>query len=325
MTVDPRAPTSPHDADEVTYAGVLRAAAAIAPVLPVTPAWSYPLLDEIAGASVTVKHENVQPTGAFKVRGGLALLADLDPRPAGLITASTGNHAQSVAYAARQAGLAATIVMPISAPANKIAGVRALGAEVVSHGPTMTEAIARSQELAIARGWRHVGNAEPSMIHGHGTVHLELLQAHPDLQAIYVPVGSGSSAAGACLVRDAIAPGCRIVGVQSVQAPAAYDSWRAGELRTAACTTRASGLATAGGFDLPQRVLRKRLDDFLLVDDEALDAARRLLATVVHTLAEGAGAAGLAGLLADPRRPARCAVILSGGNADAAELATIAG
>ncbi len=315
----------PSVSDQTSYAGVLRAADAIAAVLPPTPAWNYPVLDEIAGVLVIVKHENVQPTGAFKVRGGLTLLAELDPVPTGLTTASTGNHAQSVAFAARRAGIPATIVMPTSAPENKVAAVRALGAEVVTHGPTMTEAIVRSQGLAGEHGWRHVGTAEPAIVHGHATIHLELLRAHPDLEAIYVPVGSGSSAAGACLVRDALAPGCRVVGVQSAQAPAAYDSWTAGELRTAPCTTRASGLATACAFDLPQRIMRERLDDFRLVDDDAIDGARRVLARAAHTLAEGAGAAALAGLLADPNRPARCAIVVSGGNADAHELATLSG
>lgn len=322
MSLDPPA-TGP---DAPSFEGVLAAAQAIAGALPPTPAWTYPTLDEIAGCRVLLKHENAQPTGAFKVRGGLALAARLDPVPAALVTASTGNHAQSVAYAARHLAIPCTVVMPTSAPPNKIAATRALGAQVVRHGPTMTEAIAHSSELAAEHGWRHIDpGGEPAILEGHATVTLELLRAHPDLDAIYVPVGSGTGAAGACLVRDAVAPGCRIVGVQSAQAPAAYQAWRARAQRTAPCTTRASGLATAASFTMTQPILWDRLDDFLLVDDDAIDEALRLLATHAHTLAEGAGAAALAGLLADPRRPAWCAVIVSGGNADARELASLGG
>jgi len=301
---------------EPSFEGVLRAAEAIAGVLPPTPAWRYPMLDLAVGAQVVVKHENTQPTGAFKVRGGLAFVAGLDALPGGLVTASTGNHAQSVAYAAARNGLPATVVMPTTSPENKIDAVRALGASVVLHGPTMTEAVARARELAQECRWRYVdpGN-EPDIIHGHATITLELLRSYPDLEAIYVPIGSGSSAAGACLLRDALAPSCRIVGVQSAQAPAAYETWVAREPRTAACTTLASGLATASSFAVPQRILQARLDDFRLVDDDAVDGARRLLAGHAHTLAEGAGAAALAGLLDDPARPERCAVVVSGGNA----------
>lgn len=310
--------------DSPTYEGVLRAAEAIAAQLPPTPAWSYPTLDEFIGAGVVLKLENTQPTGAFKVRGGLALLAALSPAPPGLVTASTGNHAQSIAFAAARHGLPAVVVMPTSAPDGKIAATKALGADVDLHGPTMSEALEHARSIADERGWRFVSPDDVEILHGHATVSLELLRAHPDLEAVYLPVGSGTGAAGACLVRDALAPGCRIIGVQSAQAPAAHRAWQSGEPATAPCTTRASGLATAASFERTQAVLRARLDDFLLVDDDEIDAARRLLATHAHTLAEGAGAAALAGLLADPNRPASCAAIVSGGNADAHELATLA-
>ncbi len=306
-----------------TYDGVLAAAAAIAAVLPPTPAWRYPLMDELAGCSIVVKHENVQPTGAFKARGGLALLAAGFSEAPGLVTASTGNHAQSIAFAARRYGIPAVVVMPESSPRNKIAAVRALGAEVVLDGETMTDAGAIGRRLAALRGWSYIDPAERDIIHGHGTVALEVFQAFPDLEAYYVPIGSGTGAASACLVRDHLAPACRIIGVQSEAAPAAYESYRAGHLVTAPCTTAASGLATASGYELPQRILRERLDDFLLVTESELDAARILLATHAHTLAEGAGAAALAGLLADPHRPQRCAVIVTGGNADDRELASL--
>ena len=311
----------------VTFDGVLAAMEAVAAALPPTPAWNYPLLDAATGTTVVVKHENVQPIGAFKVRGGINLVATLTSteRAAGLVTASTGNHAQSVAFAGRRLGVPVIVVMPTSAPAKKIDATRLLGAEVVLHGEGMTEAVAHAREIAGERGMRYVdpGN-DPAIVHGHATVYLELLRQHPDLEAIYVPVGSGSGAAGACVVRDAIAPNCRIIAVQSEAAPAAYESWASGSLASADIKTAYSGLATGRGFALPQSVMAGRLDDFLLVSEAAIADAIRLLATHAHTLAEGAGAASLAGLLADDGRPAKCAVACTGGNADATELAAIA-
>lgn len=311
-------------AAEPDFPGVLRAARAIAAELPPTPSWSAPALDREAGCRVVLKHEHVQPTGAFKVRGGIALLAALGDTVTGLVTASTGNHAQSIAFAAARHGLPAIVVMPDGAPEVKAEATRLLGAEVVRHGEQLEASIAFARELAQERGMRYVHPGEEAeIVHGHATVALELLRDHPGTEALYVPVGSGTGAAGACIVRDAIAPGCRVIGVQSAAAPAAHAAWSAGEPRSAPSGTRCSGLATSASCELPQRILRKRLDDFLLVDDDAIDEARRLLASRAHTLAEGAGAAALAGLLADGSRPGRCAVIVSGSNADERELASL--
>jgi threonine dehydratase len=311
----------------LSFESVRNAAAAISEMLPVTPAWSYPLLDAAVGCEVVVKHENAQPTGAFKVRGGLNLIASVPTAElaAGLVAASTGNHAQSVAYAARRAGIPAVIVMPESAPAIKVRAVRALGAEVVLHGPAMDQSVTEARRLAAERGLRYVdpGN-DPAIVHGHATVYLELFRQRPDLQAVFVPIGSGTGAAGACLVRDRLAPHCRIIGVQSDAAPAAYQAWRSGSPASAPCRTRVSGLATGVSFDLPQRVLGGRLDEFLLVSDDAMEAAMRLLASHAHTLAEAAGAAALAGLLATDAKPERVGVICTGGNASAEELRALA-
>ena len=310
----------------LTFDDVLRAAEAIGVHLPPTPAWSYPALNAAAGCEVLVKHENMQPTGAFKVRGGLALAVAMPAAELarGLVTASTGNHAQSIAFAARLAGTEAVIVVPETAPAGKVEAVRLLGATVVTFGPTMTEAAQHARELALARGLVFVdpGNT-PAIIAGHATVYLELLTSRPDLQAIYVPVGSGSGAAGACLVRDRLAPDCRVIGVQSAAAPAAHRSWKSGQIESAPCRTRHSGLATGSGFELPQSILGRGLHDFLLVDDAAIDDAAAVLAHKAHTLAEGAGAAALAGLLSDTGRPERCAVICTGGNASDEELVAL--
>jgi threonine dehydratase len=268
----------------------------------------------------------MQPTGAFKVRGGLALAAAMpaEELARGLVTASTGNHAQSIAFAARLAGTKAVIVVPETAPACKVEAVRLLGATVVTFGPSMTEAAQHARELALARGLVFVdpGNT-PAIIAGHATVYLELLTDRPDLQAIYVPVGSGSGAAGACLVRDRLAPDCRIIGVQSSAAPAAHRSWKSGQIESAPCHTRHSGLATGSGFEIPQSILGRGLHDFILVEDDVIDDAAAVLAHKAHTLAEGAGAAALAGLLSDTGRPERCAVICTGGNASDQELVAL--
>lgn len=306
--------------------GIRRAAEIVAGHVAATPVVSHPLLDSAVGAPVLVKHENVLPTGAFKVRGGIHLASTLTAaeRAAGLVSVSTGNHAQSVAYAARLAGTRATIVMPESAPEVKRAAVEALGATVIIHGPTMSEAACHARELAGA-GLRYVDPSEAAIILGHASLYLELFTAHPDLAAVFVPVGSGTGAAGACLVRDALAPSCRIIGVQSDAAPAAWRSWRRGRLETAPCTTRVSGLATGCGFALPQSVLAGRLDDFVLVSDDQISAGARLMATHAHTLAESAGAAALAGLLTLPALPYKTsAVICTGGNASAEEIAELA-
>jgi threonine dehydratase len=302
----------------VTLNDVLRARRLLGGHLPATPSWSYPLLDEAAGRGVVVKHENAQPTGAFKVRGALNLLAGLDTKGP-VVTYSTGNHARAVAYAARTFGVPAHIVMPAGAAEFKVRAVRALGATVTLRGATMAEAEAHAATLG---GHLISPGDEPAVIAGVGTAYLELFERHPDLDTVVVPVGSGTGAAAACVVAAAVAPGCRVIGVQSTAAPAAHDSWRAGTCVRRDNRTRVDGLATGRGFELPQSILRDHLADFVLVDDDAIDAARGVLAGVAHTQAEGAGAAALAAVLARPdlMGPA-VAAILTGGNATADELA----
>ncbi|NYJ02360.1 threonine dehydratase [Nocardioides thalensis] len=326
----------------LSYDAILDAADVVSARLERTPLVAHPLLDAAVGAEVLVKHEHVLPTGAFKVRGGVYLAARLtdEERARGLVTCSTGNHAQSVAYAARLAGVPATIVMPSSAPEIRREAVRALGATVIVHGDTLGDASERARELGCPEVSRlgagaprtsttgrfaYVDTTDPRIILGHATAYVELFTSAPDLDVLYVPVGSGTGAAGACLVRDRIAPSCRVVGVQSSAAPAGWLSWRTGEIQKAPCTTRAAGLATTTGYPLPQSVLRDRLDDFLLVTDDEIDAAARLLATRASTLAEGAGAASLAGLLSDGDRAAgaKVGVVVTGGNASPDEIARL--
>lgn len=318
-----------------TFADVLRAAEAVRAVLPETPLQSHPLLDRELGVATWVKHEHVLPTGSFKVRGGVHLAATLSDaeRAQGLITCSTGNHAQSVAFAGRLAGVRATIVMPASAPAVKRDAVAALGADVVVSGTTLGEAAADARRRAADGGGAFVCPTDPRIVLGHATAYLELFQqAQADdiaLGTLVVPIGSGTGAAGACLVRDAISPATRVVGVQSSAAPAGWQSWRTGEIVEAGATTRAAGLATTTGYPLTQRLLRGRLDDFVLVSDDDIDHAARLLAMRAHTLAEGAGAASLAGLralLATPAVTLRgpVAVVCTGANASSDEIARLA-
>lgn len=313
-----------------TFADVLAARRVLAAHLPPTPAWHYPVLDEQIGATVWIKHENTQPVGAFKVRGGLVLLASLTPeqRTAGVVGASTGNHAQSLAYAAREFGTPCTIVMPERANPVKAAAVRALGAELVSRGEAFDDCIQIAKEIAANNGARFVDSGdEPALIAGVATASLELFETAPRLDALFVPVGAGTAAAGACITAAAVDPRCRVIGVQSAHAPAAHDSWRAGEAVTRPNRTTIEGLSSGRSFALPQAIMRKHLTDFLLLDDKEMHAAQRLLLTSAHTLAEGAGAAALAGLLARREEFAgrTVGVICSGGNASRAELDTVLG
>ncbi|MFC7546008.1 threonine/serine dehydratase [Plantactinospora sp. GCM10030261] len=320
--------TEPDLAPTPTLTDVLAARDLLTGRLPATPMWSYPALDEVAGATVYVKHENVQPTGAFKVRGGLTLLHGMarERRRRGLVSYSTGNHAQSLAYACAELDVPCVLVMPAGVADGKVRAVRALGATVLLDGVDMAGAQAAAERLAADEGRHLVSPGDtPELLAGVGTAYLEIFAARPDLDLLVVPVGSGTGAAAACLVAQEFAPRCRIVAVQSAAAPAAHDSWRAGECVRRPIGTAVEGLATGRGFRLPQRLLRGRLSDFHLVSDERIAAAQRLLALHAHTLAEGAGAAGLAAVLARPDLFAgrRVCVVCTGGNASAAEIAAL--
>jgi len=307
---------------------VLAAGQRIAPYLRVTPLYRYPALDATTGAGLWVKHENHQPVGAFKVRGGVNLVSQLgaDDRHRGVIAASTGNHGQSVAYAADLFGVRAVICMPEQANPVKVESMRALGAEVVFHGADFDEAREHCEKLATEHGYRyiHSGN-EPSLIAGVATYTVEILQAKPDTEVIVVPIGGGSGAAGACVVAKAVRPSIEVLGVQSAAAPAAYRSWQAGTLVEDTTSTFAEGLATRTAFELPQRILRELLDDFVLVSEDALKAATRLMIEKTRNLVEPAGAAALAAVLSAPQRFARrkVAIVCSGGNISPAQLAAL--
>jgi threonine dehydratase len=298
---------------------ILYAQKRIRPYLARTPLYSYPVINELVGTTLFIKHENYQPVGAFKVRGGINLISQLsaEERERGVIAASTGNHGQSVAYAARLFGVQAIIVVPEEANPGKVAAMEGMGAQVIKHGTTYDESKLHCESLAHEHGYRyiHSGN-EPLLIAGVGTEGLEMLEDQPDLDVIVVPIGGGSGAAGVGIAAHAINPSIQIIGVQSEASPAAYETWKQHRLVTAPNRTFAEGLATGVAFELPQAIMREHLHDFLLLSEEEIMRAMVWMIERAHTLAEGAGAASLAGAyrLRDELRGKKVGIICSGGN-----------
>ena len=311
-----------------TLVDVLEAKRRIAPYLRPTPLFSYPALSELVGTEVWVKHENHQPVGAFKVRGGVNLVSQLgeDECRSGVIAASTGNHGQSVVYAAQLFGVRAIVCVPEGANPVKLASMRALGAELVVHGRDFDDAREHCEALAAEHGYRyiHSGN-EPLLIAGVATETLEILEEQPEIDVVIVPVGGGSGAAGACIAGKAVRASLEVIGVQSEAAPAAYRSWKARQLLEDRMETRAEGLATRVAFELPQRILREHLDEFVLVGEEELSRAVVTMIEGTRNLVEPAGAAPLAAALRLRERLAgkRVALVLSGGNISPAQLREI--
>src|ERR671935_2707793 len=302
-----------------TFEDVLRARRQISPYIKPTPLLRHLALDRLTGAETWVKHENHNPTGAFKVRGGVNLVSQLDEeeKRRGVVTASTGNHGQSIAFAAGRFGVRAMVCVPEAANPVKLVAMERLGAELVVHGRDFDEAREHCEGLAREHGYRyiHSGN-EPDLIAGVGTATLELLETEPAIDIVIVPVGGGSGAAGACIAGKATKPGLEVIGVQSSAAPAAYRSWRARELLEDRMETHAEGLATRVAFELPQRIMWEHLDDFVLVDEDELDQAVLLMIEGTRNLVEPAGAAPLAAAPRPRERLAgkKVALILSGGN-----------
>jgi threonine dehydratase len=264
------------------------------------------------------------------VRGGVNLVAQLDAgeRERGVVTASTGNHGQSIAYAARLFGVRAIICIPENSNPVKVAAMRGLGAELVVHGRDFDDAREHCELLAREHGYRYVHSAnEPALIAGVGTETLEVFEQQPQIEAIVVPIGGGSGAAGACVVAKAIDPAVQVIGVQSEQAPAAYRSWRERALVADRTDTIAEGLATRTAFELPQQILREHLDDFVLVSDDELRAAQLAMIETTRNLVEAAGASPLAAALRLREQLAakRVALIASGGNASPEQLRDVLG
>jgi threonine dehydratase len=308
-----------------TLSDVLAAKKRIQPYLPRTPLIRYDSLGELVSAEVYVKHENHLPTNAFKVRGGVNLISQLpeDERRKGVISASTGNHAQSIAFACRQFGVKATIVMPANANPLKVEATKRIGANIMQVGKDFDEAREFAERVAVEQDIRYVHSAnEDQLIAGVGTLSLEIFEDLPEVEAIIAPVGGGSMASGACIVANACNPKTQVFGVQSAQAPAAYLSWKEGRLVSDKMGTFAEGLATRVGFELTQKILRMYLKDFILVPDDDIKRAILLLIEKTHNLIEGAGAAPLAALIQEKSRfrGKKVALVTSGGNFSLAQL-----
>ncbi len=303
-----------------TLADVLKARLALKPYLLPTPVLKPPALAEALGCRAVLKCENLNPTGAFKVRGGINLLATLAPevRMRGVVAASTGNHGQSVAYAARLFGSMATIFMPADANPLKVAATVAWGASVVQTGCDFDQARLAAEEHAELQNLRYVHSSnEPLLVAGVGTAALELLETVPDLDTIIVPIGGGSGVLGAGVVARAVNPAIRIVGVQAEGAPAVYHSWREGRrIVTDRVSTFAEGLATREPFEMPLALLPQFVDEIVLVNDDQIAAAIRLVFETTRQVAEGAGAAAAAVAMTRPGEFAgkHVGMILSGGN-----------
>ena len=302
-----------------TFADVEEARARIADHIFRTPLRHYPSLSELVGADIWVKHENFQILGAFKVRGGINLVSQLsrDELAAGLITASSGNHGQSIAYAAMVFGAKAVVAVPENANPGKVESMRYLGAKVIFHGAYFDESREFIERLSKEEGYRYVHAVnEPRLVAGVGTYSLEIVEDLPDVDVIIVPVGGGSGASGACIAAKGINPSIQVIGVQSQEAPAVYLSWKHGHVVEAPMRSVAEGLATGTGYELTLDILREHLDDFILVSDEAMNQAIVLHLETTHNLTEHAGAASLAGAIKIKERLAgkKVVLVMSGGN-----------
>jgi threonine dehydratase len=270
-------------------------------------------------AEVYLKHDEHLPLGAFKGRGGINLLANLsdEEKKRGLITASSGNHGQSMASACKLFGAKAIIGLPEDANPNKVAAMRALGAELIFHGADFDAARLHCERLAKEEGYRFVHPVnDPLLIAGVGTQALETVEDLPDVEVLMLPLGGGSGISGACIVAKGIDPSIEVLAVQSEEAQAGYLSWKQGEIVESEMNTVAEGIATGSGYELAQEIMADLLDDFLLVSDDEIHQAIGTLVDKAHTLAEGAGATALAGAIRYPEKVKgkKVAITISGGN-----------
>jgi len=314
-----------------TLRDIYAARARIRDVIAPTPLARHPLLADALGCEVRVKHENHNPTGAFKVRGGLNLIAGLtnEERQRGVITASTGNHGQSIAFACQRAAVPCIVGVPRGNNPEKNAAMRAFGAEVVEEGRDFDDAREWVERTAVARGLRYVHSAnEPLLIAGVGTYALEIFEDSPQVDVVFVPIGGGSGACGLVTVRSALGAKTRVVGVQAARADAFARSWTSrrrviGE----SAETFAEGMATRVTFDLTFDMLARELDDIVTLSEEELAAGVRLALATTHNLAEGAGAASIAAATKckDQLRGLNVVCVMSGGNIDAQKLRWVLG
>jgi len=301
----------------------------ISPYLQPTPLHFYPLLSDLVGAEIHVKHENHQPIGAFKVRGGINLISSLtsEERARGVITASTGNHGQSIAYASRLFGVKAIIGVPENCNPAKMAAMRSWGADILIHGKDFDEAREHVEAVATERGLRYIHSAnEPLLIAGVATMALEVLESLPEVQYLFCAVGGGSGCAGTTLVAKSLKPSLRVIGVQATRASSAYESWRQKKLVSTGCAdTFAEGIQTRVAFEMTQQILWRNLERFVLVEEEEIRQAMIYYLEKARVLAEGAGAASLAAALKcqEEIRGKKVVLYLSGGNESRATLTRV--
>ena len=311
----------------ITLADIEAARRVIAGHVLRTPMLPAPPLSALTGAEVHVKYENLQVTNSFKERGArvkLASLAERD-RKRGVIAMSAGNHAQAVAYHAASLGIPATVVMPVTTPFVKVAATKAHGARVLLEGETISEAQARAELEAGERGliWVHPYDDE-KVIAGQGTIALEMLEERADLDTLIVPIGGGGLVSGMAIAAKALKPSIEIVGVESALYPSMWNAVR-GDHRPLGGATLAEGIAVKNVGTLTLPIIRALVGDILLVDEEHIERAVNAYLTLQKTMAEGAGAAGLAAMLATPGRFAgrKVGLVLCGGNIDPRILASI--
>lgn len=304
-----------------TLAEIEAAAAIIREAVPPTPQYRWPLLCARLGAEVWVKHENHTSAGAFKVRGGLNYFHHLVrcQNPPGVLSATRGNHGQSVGYAAKRYGIPTAIVVPFGNSSEKNAAMRALGVELIEHGDDFQSAREHATELARQRGWHVVPSFHRDLVTGVATYCLEFLRAVPDLDTVYVPIGMGSGVCAMIAARDALHLKTRVVGVVSTLAPAYALSFAQRKLVEHAVTTQiADGMAVRQPACDALDIMWRGMDRVVEVDDSEIEAAMRALFEDTHNVAEGAGAAALAAAIReqDDLRGSRIGLVLSGGNVD---------
>lgn len=308
------------DPAQVTFEKIQAAAELISGAVLETPCLPAPRLSQLTGADVFVKYENMQVTGAFKERGALVKLASLteDEKARGVIAVSAGNHAQGVAYHAGRLGIPATIVMPVLTPFVKISATRGYGAEVVLAGNTLAEAKEEADRLAGENNlvWVHPYD-DAHVIHGQGTIAIEMLGQQPDLDVLVVPVGGGGLIAGIATAAKAVKPSIEVIGVETTLYPGMWGAFYGKEVICEGATI-AEGIAVRDIGRLTTEVVKARVDDLLLVSESSIERAINAYLTLQRTIAEGAGAAGLAALLSESERFAgkRVGLVLCGGNID---------
>jgi len=312
-----------------TLEGAYEARKVIGRYLKPTPLFYSRPLSKLLGCQPYLKLENLQPTRAFKVRGGINYMNHIKQQATSrtVITASTGNHAQSIAYAGLLFGINVKIVMPRGVPELKIAAVEDLNAEVITHGGYYDEALQYTEELAADKGYICVHAINEPLLHeGVATMHLEIFEELPNVDVVINPIGGGSGASGACVVYKTLNPKVRVIGVQAEGAPAVYNSWKSGSIKQADhVNTVAEGLATAKAYDLPMKILRKWIDDIVLVSDDEMIRAVKTIFVATGQVAELAGAASTAAAIKikDQLEGKTVALLVTGGNIQPSQLARI--